>query len=394
MGKSTQDSDAGPTSIEAIDIPLMIKTLVIDGKRMTASFFRQLASEGIIDEETGNMRGTPLGWLNIHQKDCPSEAHLHVLWTRGSALRLATVLSQTSSVNTYLERQEESHERRQHLLDLLAYCLAPNYRSAKAGYDQGFYFISLGEYKLPLSKKARELLSSLEEVREQYDEDLATWQQGAEFPSTPNVELFLQQAKEVRDSLARQHVTLAHPRLYDHTPRGELEIYEMYESEEWGIEGTSAARLARFASASQSTPKNTRAKHDGWFIYSGTDQQAGADDRKLFWRRQGTCSDEQAAEVEAQFVPQVALLRVFLAQQAVQIDLQHIQTEAVELAMELNLISEKQGKSRQGEAIATLKPAALSGLYQQEKEQFAAYAERWQRHVDSFQELDQLFIVS
>ena len=170
-------------------------------------------------------------------------------------------------------------------------------------------------------------------------------------------------------------------------------MYGVYDSEEWETEGISAARLARFASASPSAPKNTRAKHKGWYIYSGPDQPAGDNARKLFWRVQGACSDEQAAEIEAQFAPQVALLRVFLAQQAVQIDLQNIQAEAVELAMELGLITEKQGKSRPSEAIATLKPATLYDMYQQEKKQFAAYAGRWQRHVDSFQELDQLFLV-
>lgn len=389
MVKSTIGSVPGLSSSEVIELPITIKTLVIDGKRMTASFFRQIAVEGIIDEETGNMRGTAIGWLNIHQKDCPSEAHLHVLWTQGSALRLATVLQKISGVSTYLVQQHESIERRQDLLDLLAYRLAPNYRSVEAGYDQGNYFVSLGEYKLPLSKEARSLLSLLKKAREQYDEDLTTWQQGAELPSSPNIELFLQQAKELRTSLAKQHITLAHPRLYQHTPRGELEVCEVYDSEEWGI-----GSLASFASASPSAPKNTRAKHDGWFIYHGSDQPEDADTRKLFWRMKGTCTDEQATAIEAQFAPHSALLRVFLAQQAAHIDLQNIQTEAVELATQLHLVSQKQGKSRMSDTVAGTEPAALYDLYQQEQARFTAYTKRWQQHVDSFQHLEQLFLLS
>jgi hypothetical protein len=378
-------SDPGLSHTEAIELPVMIKTLVIDGKRMTTSFFKQIALEGIIDEATGDVRGTPLGWLNIHQKDCPDEAHLHVLWTRGSALRLATVLTQVAAVPMYHQRQGENLERRQGLLDLLAYCLAPHYRSAEAGYEQGFYYISLGGYRLPFSKEVRSRLASLEEARKQYEVDLSAWQQGAELPLSPNIELFLQQARELRIRLGEQGISLAHPRLYDHVLSGELRVFGVYDSRE---------RLARVASASPSAPRNTRAKHKEWFIYSGADGQAGADTRSLYWRVQRNCTNEQAAEIEAQFATQVALLRVLLAQQAVQIDLQNIQTEAVELALGLHLISEKPEESRQGEVIAALKPAALYELYQREGEHFAAYTERWQRHVDSFQELDQLFLVS
>jgi hypothetical protein len=71
-----------------------IKTLMIDGKRMTPRIFRQLQKEDLIDPETGLLTGKPWGRVNYSPGDCTTEdEHLHVVWQKGSELRRACVTS-------------------------------------------------------------------------------------------------------------------------------------------------------------------------------------------------------------------------------------------------------------------------------------------------------------
>ena len=93
--------------VEVVALPITISTITIDGKRLSPSVFKQIAVESFIDEESGELRGIPIGWVNVHQKDCPEYHHLHVLWMRGQALRVATVAGPTES-ERYLEKKHQS----------------------------------------------------------------------------------------------------------------------------------------------------------------------------------------------------------------------------------------------------------------------------------------------
>lgn len=74
-----------------------IKTLTIDGKRMSAALYRQLHHRYPIDKQTGEWRGTPLGSVNIHTKDCDSKYaygetdHRHVVWHHNGTLHTGAV---------------------------------------------------------------------------------------------------------------------------------------------------------------------------------------------------------------------------------------------------------------------------------------------------------------
>jgi hypothetical protein len=83
--------------VEGVALPITVSTVTIDGKRLSSSVLKQIVVEPLLDEESGELRGIPIGWVNVHQKDCPAYQHLHVLWMRDHALRLATVAGPTES---------------------------------------------------------------------------------------------------------------------------------------------------------------------------------------------------------------------------------------------------------------------------------------------------------
>lgn len=70
-----------------------VKTLVISGKQMTLSVFRQLPKESIISPD-GELAGQVWGRVNYHWGDCSAGLHLHVVWQRGEQLFRSCTYSQ------------------------------------------------------------------------------------------------------------------------------------------------------------------------------------------------------------------------------------------------------------------------------------------------------------
>src|SRR5258708_17349485 len=103
--------------VEVVALPITISTITIDGKRLSPPVFKQIAVEALIDEESGELRGIPIGWVNVHQKDCPEYDHLHILFLRDHALRLATVAGPTER-ERYLEKKHQSFSLRPQLTQL------------------------------------------------------------------------------------------------------------------------------------------------------------------------------------------------------------------------------------------------------------------------------------
>jgi hypothetical protein len=82
---TTQDAKIKTATVE-------LKALVIDGKQVTLSVFRQFQNEDLIDLESGQLKGVPWGRVNYDPGDCiANEKHLHVVWQKGSELRRACV---------------------------------------------------------------------------------------------------------------------------------------------------------------------------------------------------------------------------------------------------------------------------------------------------------------
>lgn len=87
------------TAIEIKPLPMEVKTLTIDGKKLTKALYQQIEEEFPFDEDvefnedTLKLRGTLLGRVSCVVENCGySDEHLHILWQKGCELR-RTVIS-------------------------------------------------------------------------------------------------------------------------------------------------------------------------------------------------------------------------------------------------------------------------------------------------------------
>jgi hypothetical protein len=71
-----------------------IKTLTVSGRQVTLAVYRQLRERPLISDEDGvSLNGTPWGVVEYHpDTTCPTEEHVHVIWSRGSDLFRSAVL--------------------------------------------------------------------------------------------------------------------------------------------------------------------------------------------------------------------------------------------------------------------------------------------------------------
>ncbi|MFL6354563.1 MAG: hypothetical protein ACJ74Z_22310 [Bryobacteraceae bacterium] len=82
---TTQDAKIKTATVE-------VKALIISGKQVTLSVFRQFQKENLIDLESGLLKGVPWGRVNYDPWGCTaSDKHLHVVWQKGGELRRACV---------------------------------------------------------------------------------------------------------------------------------------------------------------------------------------------------------------------------------------------------------------------------------------------------------------
>ncbi len=64
----------GLIGVETEALPIAVLVVTIDKKRLTSALYKQLTEEDVIDEETGELRGIPIGYFNLHPKEgCPHE---------------------------------------------------------------------------------------------------------------------------------------------------------------------------------------------------------------------------------------------------------------------------------------------------------------------------------
>lgn len=378
--------------VEVIALPITISTVTIDGKRISPSVFKQIAVESLIDEESGELRGIPIGWINVHQKDCPEHHHLHILWVHEHALRLATVAGPSKS-ERYLEKKRQSLSLRRQLTDLLAYMLGLEFRYQGSVYTNDEQrTLKIEGYTLPVSMRIAHLLDALEEARDRVDQEQALWQ------SHPSVEADVVQAlasaQLLVEQLARQKVRLAHPTLYNHRDK-RLANYERTGDDEEGqtygyydMESEGArSRLVRFQTPS-SPP--TRPKKGKWFVYEASSED---ENRQILWYTPEVPGEEEILAVERQISEQASILPTFLAQQTVERDMQAVRKAIDDVKEPLHDFLAS-SLSQKKTAKASLTPKAIFALYQQEQDRFDAYTQGWQQVVVDLQESEQLFILS
>ena len=88
-----QAREKGPGRSRSKFLSLAVRTLMINGKRMTPAFYKQISEADLIDEHTAELRGVPLGYFHLHTKECPQLPHKHVLWAVETKLHLATIVA-------------------------------------------------------------------------------------------------------------------------------------------------------------------------------------------------------------------------------------------------------------------------------------------------------------
>ena len=65
-----------------------IRVLTIGARQITQTLYRQIVEEDVIDGETGRLRGSIWGWVNLHDKDCDEiGGHHHVIWEDNGQLK-------------------------------------------------------------------------------------------------------------------------------------------------------------------------------------------------------------------------------------------------------------------------------------------------------------------
>lgn len=387
-----------PQHVEVIAVPLAICTLMVDGKRLSPSIFKQIVPEPLIDEETGQGRGEPIGWINIHQRDCPEYQHWHVVWMQdGHILRVAIVTEPTES-ERYLEKRRQSLSLRSQLTDLLAYSLALESRyegSTFANNEQRT--LKIGSYTLPVSTHVAHLLDALEEARACVDREQARWE--SHHPENAEFVQALAAARQIKEQLERQQIRLAHPALYNHRDKrlssyartgddeetqSMIRYVDPRQEDPW----LRLDRLQRQAELPSPSPK--RPKKGKWFVSGGPGEEEHG---PILWYSPQSLSEEKILAVELQIAEQASALAVFLALQTVERDLQAVH-EAIDHLKNWPhdfLASSTQQKKP---TKPTLGPKSIFALIQQEQMRFEAYTQGWYQMVADLQASEQLFILT
>jgi hypothetical protein len=348
------------TGVDREALKLSVLTVTINKKRLTPALYRQLSEEAVIDEETGELRGMAVGWFNIHPKDgCPSVDHRHVLWGNGTHLRLATVVALEHDPR-YQHQAQISQALRRDLIHLLALLLA----EADQPYTlepttNPLHQLNITGYKLYVDSDVSTLLERLQQAKAQVLEDAAALQAN---------EVARKNAQKTLERLAKQGITLTHPKLYQH--ESGLPIYGSYDS--W------------------SSQTLTERRTHGWKAYP-LEHANEPDKALLYWKhRRDSPLDAQALATTLE--PHILPLRVFIAERITTQHLQRIQEIALDLAKKLDLFP-KESHQPSTKALRSVAPSTVWKHFEQEKKRFEDSSQLWQDHLDAISSLEQLFLL-
>jgi hypothetical protein len=336
---------------------LTVLTVAVDKKRLTPSLYRQIAAEDVIDGDTGELRGTPVGYFNIHPKEgCPQTPHKHVLWGTGTRLRLAAVVQRQDDPR-YWQQEQSYQQRAGDLLDLLALLLArANNAYVLEERKQTTSKLVIAGYTLYVSSPAADLLKVLDHAQQQISTDrdllLAQVPQGTEGQvgaSDPLVDQ-LGGAETALRQLSELGIEVAHPVLY--------------RSEHEGSSKWSTMRMLL-----------------GWHAYPSerSDERNAA---VLYWKTDDLHARMEREQLAPTIEPHLAshgqAIRVILAERMLQKKRQEIQELAVQLVRKTSAVSavasgakkETTGQAARPLAMDDIDPTEVWELYEQEKTGF------------------------
>jgi hypothetical protein len=396
MTKTRQEDRATEhPGVEKEALPLAMLTVTIDQKRLTPAIFKQFAEEDVVDEETGELRGTPVGYFNIHPKEgCPEGPHKHVLWGKGTHLRMATIVARDNDPR-YEEREQASLRRRQEILHLLALLLAgagEPYTLEEASDDE--YELKIAGYTLYVDDWVPSLLERYQQAREQVQRDLTALRESGE-PEASGLkdgsnaspvpfESRIEGARKVMQRLIEQGVALTHPDLYEHEDERYTTVYGEYDDE----------------SIASDEWMDERRKRRGWKVYpaEGDKEQEKA---LIYWRKKSGL-DIATTALEMSIEPHALPFRVLIGERLTAEDKGKIQAAALKLAKSLDMFAAlakgatkaPQSNEPSISALSSLDPSAVWKQYEQERKRFEAYTRTWDGHLASINALEQLFLIS
>lgn len=372
--------------IEVMALPVSLCTLTIDGKRLSSTLFKQIITEQLIDEETGEIQGKAIGWLNIHQpKECPEFPHLHVLWIRGDFSLYHAIVSGPDHHSRYRQKQAGHHRQMQQLTNLLALTLALKFRYQPSTFtSEESRILKISQYTLPTSAHIAYLLDALEEARACSEREKKAW------AGTTDLQEMLARARQIQDQLLQENIRLAHTTLYNHRYKRDFS----YRSDKEG-DDDDVGTLKVYGSYNAVCLPPARPDHPKkgkWFICSSPDAQ-----REVLWYTPDRERQETIQRIESILTEQTAALSLLLAQQTAEHDEQIVRQNIEELKIDLQDLLASRLSSQGHHALRkkpTPSPAELFTLYQELDAQFENYTQTWRQSVSSLHELVQLFIVS
>lgn len=370
--------------IEVIALPVSLCTLIIDGKRLSSALFKQITTEPLIDEETGEVRGEAIGWLNIHQpKECPEFPHWHVLWIRRPFSLYHALISGPDHNSRYRQKKAVYSRHIQQLTNLLALTLALKFRFQPSTFTtEERRILKISQYTLPTSAHIAHLLDALEEARACKEREEEAW------ASEASSQEMLDRARQLQEQLLQENIRLAHPALYDHRSKRDAYYRSDKESDDDDV-GTLRAYgsfdAVRLPPARPDYPQ----KKGKWFLYTSPGAQ-----KEVLWHTPDAVSQVIIQRIEGILAEHTAALCLLLARQTAEQDEQIVRKNIEDLKGDLRDLLTSWLSSQGSRKKLTPSPGELFNLYQELEAQFESYTQTWQQSVSSLLELVQLFIVS
>jgi hypothetical protein len=371
--------------IEVMALPVSLCTLTIDGKRLSSALFKQITTEQLIDEETGEVRGRAIGWLNIHQPSCPEFPHLHVLWIRGDFSLYHAIVSGPDHSSLYRQKQTGHSRQTQQLTNLMALILALKFHYQPSTFtSEERRSLKISQYTLPTSARIAHLLDALEEARTCEEREKKAWTNEA------SLQEMLDRAKQIQQQLLQENIRLAHATLYNHRYKRDWQYNSDKDGDDddIGILKTYGPFDTRLPPARPDFP----VKRGKWLLYT-----PGQGQQEVLWHPSKQPDQQTIQRIETILAEQPAALSLLLAQQTVERDEQAIHKNIEELKSDLQDLLTSRLSSQGHHATrkkATPSPSELFTLYQEMDAQFEEYTQTWQQSVSMLHELVQLFIVS
>jgi hypothetical protein len=329
-------------------LPLAVRTLTVNGKRMTTAFYKQISEADLIDETTAELRGAPLGHFHLHTKECADVPHRHVLWGLETQLHLATIVARKDDIR-YQRQAELSTQKQRTFIDLLALTLAlaghsPTIESVAEDRRK----IQISGYTLYSSSAVADQIEGLEKARTQQKEDTRIWQEHQ--LSDETLEQGQAEALALSEQLASAGVEVAHPLRFQVDYDNYLII-------------------------------------NRWYRYPA---EANREDALLYWqvkdhwqRKQQESPFRKRVEAILPSPRKAEHLRLILAERILR---EHI--ERTRKMAEQFIQTESKPAT-----VEELDPDQIFRSYEEENKRFKEYTSRWDEHLREIHAVGQLFLV-